>query len=83
MREFTEQFFDLLLDLDANWRVTTVRSNYKDREVFIDIEHVGKQACCPKTFDLCGVYDHAPKRKMTSFGHFGLQGLFSLPTSKG
>ena len=63
MREFTEQFFDLLLDLDANWRVTTVRSNYKDREVFIDIEHVGKQACCPKTFDLCGVYDLAPKRK--------------------
>ena len=36
MREFTEQFFDLLLDLDGNWRVTTVRSNYKDREVFID-----------------------------------------------
>ena len=63
MREFSEQFFDLLLDLDANWRVTTVRSNYKDREVFIDIEHVGKQACCPKTFDLCGVYDLAPKRK--------------------
>ena len=54
MREFTEQFFDLLLDLDGNWRVTTVRSNYKDREVFIDIEHVGKQASgqthtlCPK-----------------------------------
>ena len=31
--------------------------------MFIDIEHVGKQACCPKTFDLCGVYDLAPKRK--------------------
>ena len=36
---------------------------FKDRDVFIDIEHVGKQACCPKTFDLCGVYDRAPKRK--------------------
>jgi len=63
MREFTEQFFDLLLDLDDNWRVSDVRSDYKNREVFIDIEHTGKQAECPKTFDLCVVYDHAPERK--------------------
>ena len=63
MREFTEQFFDLLLDLDDNWRVSGVRSDYKNREVFIDIEHTGKQAECPKTLDLCGVYDHAPERK--------------------
>ena len=33
MREFTEQFFDLLLDLDANWRVTTVRSNNMEEAV--------------------------------------------------
>ena len=63
MREFTEQFFDLLLDLDGNWRVTTVRSNDKDMEAFIDIEDVGKQAWCRKTFDLCVFYDLAPKRK--------------------
>ena len=46
MREFTEQFFDLLLDLDSNWRVCGVRADYKNREVFIDIEHTGKQAEC-------------------------------------
>ena len=33
MREFTEQFFDLLLDLDGNWRVTTVRSNNMEEAV--------------------------------------------------
>ena len=33
MREFIEQFFYLLLDLDANWRVTTVRSNNMEEAV--------------------------------------------------
>ena len=44
MREFTEQFFDLLLNLDGNWRVTTVRSNYKDMGKYL-MTYFYLQAC--------------------------------------
>ncbi len=44
MQEFTEQFFDLVLDLDDNWRVDTVKADYTKKEVEIYITHIGKEA---------------------------------------
>lgn len=63
MQEFTEQFFDLVLDLDENWQVVSVKADYKKKEVEIDIDYIGKKAECPRTFELCGIYDHTPTRR--------------------
>jgi len=59
---FTHQFFDLLLNLDDNWQVKTVEADYKSSYITIIIEYIGKQAECPKTFEMCNLYDHAPER---------------------
>lgn len=63
MQDFTSQFFDLLLDLDENWRVDNIQANYKEKEVDIEVSYIGKQAECPSSFELCSIYDHAPARK--------------------
>lgn len=60
---FTEQFFDLALELDDNWRVDKVLANYKLKEIEVFVSYIGNQAECPKTFDLCNIYDHGPKRR--------------------
>lgn len=44
MQDFTSQFFDLLLDLDENWRVDNIQANYKEKEVDIEVSFIGKQA---------------------------------------
>ncbi len=59
---FTHQFFDLLLNLDDNWQVKNVTADYKTEEITIEISFIGKQATCSESFDLCPIYDHAPKR---------------------
>ena len=33
MQEFTEQFFDLILNLDSNWKVEKVVGDYRLKEV--------------------------------------------------
>lgn len=63
MKEFTEQFFDLLLELDENWKVDTVKADYKEKEVEIHISYIESKAECPGTYELCGIYDHAPSRR--------------------
>lgn len=63
MQDFTSHFFDLLLDLDENWRVDNVKANYKEKEVDIEVSYIGKQAECPSSFELCVIYDHAPSRR--------------------
>ena len=56
MQEFTEQFFDLILNLDSNWKVEKVVGNYRVKEVEIHISFIGHKAECPKTFSMCGIY---------------------------
>ena len=63
MQEFTEQFFDLILNLDSNWKVENVVGDYRLKEVEIKISFIGKKAECPNTFVMCGIYDHVPERK--------------------
>ena len=60
---FTRQFFDLLLDLNENWKVSSVDADYKKEEVYIDIEYIGKKAEHPDNMDMLSIYDHAPERK--------------------
>lgn len=59
---FTNQFFDLLLNLGDNWQVTNVTANYKTEEITIKIDYTGKEAECPNTLELCSIYDRAPER---------------------
>jgi len=59
---FTHQFFDLLLHLTDDWQVQNVESDLKKQEVFIEISYVGVKAECPKTLEMCSLYDHAPTR---------------------
>ena len=63
MREFTEQFFDLILNLDPDWKVEKVVGDYRLKEVEIKITFIGKKVECPNTFEMCGIYDHSPERR--------------------
>jgi transposase len=50
---FTEQFFDLLLEFGANWKVKEVESDSETEEVDIYVEYVG----------VAKIYDYAPSRR--------------------
>ncbi len=60
---FTHQFFDLLLNLDEDRQVTEVEADHRSCEVRMLIEFRGRMAECPKTFELCSIYDRAPERE--------------------
>ena len=60
---FTHQFFDLLLNLDDNWKVLKVEADYAISDIKIVIKFIGKRALCPDTMELCSLYDHAPTRE--------------------
>jgi transposase len=50
---FTEQFFDLLLDFGADWKVKEVESDPETEEVDIYVEYIGGEK----------IYDYAPPRR--------------------
>ena len=52
---FTRQFFDLLLDLNENWKVSSVDADYKKEEVYIKIEYIAKKAEHPDSMDLLSI----------------------------
>lgn len=60
---FSEQLFDLILNLSDEWKVNRVNANFKTEEVDVFIEYIGKEAEDPNTFELCPIYDHAPSRR--------------------
>lgn len=59
---FTHQFFDLLLNLNEQWQVKDVVSDYNNLEIKIIIDYIGKTAECPETLKIYSIYDHAPNR---------------------
>jgi transposase len=50
---FTEQFFELLLEFGADWRVKKVESDQDADEVDIYVEYIGREK----------IYDYAPARR--------------------
>lgn len=50
---FTEQFFDVLLEFGADWRVREVETDIETEEVDIYVEYVGSLR----------IYDYAPVRR--------------------
>ncbi|HOF16292.1 MAG TPA: ISL3 family transposase [Bacteroidales bacterium] len=60
---FSEQLFDLILNLDDEWKVELVKANFKTEEVDVYVEYIGKEAQDPDTFEMYPIYDHAPSRR--------------------
>ena len=60
---FSEQFFDLLLNLDDKWKVERVYVNVQTEEVDIFVSYTNSQALDPDTSEVCSIYDHAPARR--------------------
>jgi transposase len=59
---FTENFFNILLDLEEGWVVKGVKTDISKSEVLIEIECLLKEIVDEATGELCKVYDHAPLR---------------------
>ncbi|GEM_PF-2774520 len=55
---FSEQLFDLILDLGDEWNVERVYANFKTEEIDIIIGYIGKEAEDPDTLEMCPIYDH-------------------------
>ncbi len=60
---FSEQFFDLLLDLGDSWLVDDVKVNFKLEEVDVYIKYVGSKAECPETKSMCSIHDRRKSRR--------------------
>ena len=59
---FTENFFNLLLNLEDNWVVKSVKTDVNKGEVSLHIKCLLELIEDKETGELCKVYDHAPER---------------------
>lgn len=60
---FSEQFFDLLLNIGDDWKVYDVKVDFITNEVDIFISFIGDKATCPDAGELCAIYDHRVSRR--------------------
>ena len=60
---FSEQLFDLILNLGDEWKVERVYANFKTEEIDVIIGYIGKEAEDPDTLEMCPIYNHAPNRR--------------------
>ena len=60
---FTNNFFNILLNLDKNWQVTNVESDLETNEITLVVDYINKLAKFPKTSDYFKIYDHTKIRK--------------------
>lgn len=60
---FTEGLFTKLLQLEDGWFVESVETDFKQEEIYIQIECVLDELEDTETGELCRVYDHAPVRE--------------------
>lgn len=60
---FTEGLFSKLLQLEDGWFVESVETDFKQEEIYIQIECVLDELEDTETGELCRVYDHAPLRE--------------------
>lgn len=59
---FTENFFNLLLDLEDGWQVGSISTDLDKAEISIEITCFLHTLIDTETGELCPVYDHAPQR---------------------
>lgn len=56
-------YFDLLLDLDENWKVIDLQTDYDLKEINIRVEFIRNKGICPYNFDLCSGHDYTKLRR--------------------
>lgn len=59
----SEQFLDLLLGLEEDWKVEDIKIDFKTDEVDIYVSYIGCKALCPERMELCSIYDHRRIRR--------------------
>jgi len=60
---FTNDFFNLILDFGDEWVITNVEANHKKLEVYLDIKYVSDSYEDPDTLEAATLYDHSPQRE--------------------
>jgi hypothetical protein len=59
---FSEQLFDLILNLGDEWKVERVYANFKTEEIDVIIGYIVRSRR-PDTLEMCPIYNHAPNRR--------------------
>jgi transposase len=61
--EFTNTFFNLILDFGDDWKVTKVEVNHKNKEVKLHLDYVGEHYLDPESREVAVLYDHTDYRE--------------------
>jgi len=59
---FTNKFFDILLNLGNDWKVSEVEADYQKENIIIKIKYTNSLIRCSDINEDCKIYDHAPER---------------------
>ena len=59
---FTNKFFDILLNLGNDWKVSDVEADYQKEDIIIKIKYTNSLIKCSDINEDCKIYDHAPER---------------------
>lgn len=59
----TDKFYDILLNLDNNWKVVGTRTDIREKEIEIYVEYIGKEGEDPHSGDHCPLYDLREARR--------------------
>lgn len=60
---FTEDFFNLVLDFGEEWVVKSVELDHKKQHVYLNLEYVSDRYEDPDTLELSTLYDHCEQRE--------------------
>ena len=63
-KETSKEFFESVLGLGPDWRVSEVILNEASDQVTLDLLHrIGAKAVCPECGKSCAIYDHGDQRE--------------------
>lgn len=57
-----EDFYKIILEIDENWKVTSIELDDKEEEVNVLISYNKAKAIDPVTKEECSLYDHRDER---------------------
>jgi len=60
---FSEELFEIILNLGKSWKVSKVVADLKIEEVDVFVEYIDDKADNLSTNAVCAIYDHAPIRR--------------------
>jgi transposase len=57
-----EELYKIILEIDENWEVTSIKADELNEEVFVMINYIKSKAIDPITGEECSLYDHREER---------------------